>query len=81
MLCGGSVEFDVAWSLMLSVEFDVEAWSLMLKLVCEEYDGDVRSLMLKWCICTKITKGRRKTLPKDHSPLNHMNSHYTRGWG
>jgi len=30
---------------------------------------------------TKIKKGRRKTLPKDHSHLNHMNSRYTRGRG
>ena len=65
----------------------------MLKLVCEEYDGDVRSKMeallrcgwrcgavVEWWL-TKIKRGRRKTLPKDHSHLNHMNSHYTRGRG
>ena len=36
--------------------------------------------VVEWRL-TKIKKGRRKTLPKDHSHLNHMNSHYTRGRG
>ena len=45
----------------------------------EEYDVEARSMM--YDVCTKITIVKEKHYLKINSPLNHMNSHYTRGWG
>ena len=80
--------------MMFGVEYDggvVAMWrgSKMASLLRCSRGSKMASLLrcgwrggavVEWWL-TKIKKGRRKTLPKDHSHLNHMNSRYTRGQG